>query len=955
MSFYTKAQLLSYTILATSLLSTKVALTAPSSLSLYKVYDVTADTLDWAANIPLNPIVKTGRLKNGFTYFIAKHNLPEKQVFIHLINKVGSVQETDEQHGLAHFLEHMNFNGLKHFPKNSVIDYLQRYGVNFGADLNAHTSFEETVYKLKIPSGQPELLKNSLQIARDWAQDATLEDEEINNERGIIVEEMRGLRNADNRMREQYYGPIMNYSRFAARRPIGTEEVVTHTTPQLIKKFYKDWYRPDIESLVVVGDIDEKYIEQEIIRLFSDLKMPSNPPVLKKYTLDLNQKNKFVTVTDPEAMKTSGEFIFKFKEKPLHTVGDYRYTIIRAAFNSLIAARINEIKLMPNSPFNDIGIKYDQLIGETDLLNAYFTLKTDDFETGFKTLQRELLRLQRHGFTKSELDRYVTKQKKSYEKFYASRSLLKSDQIVKNITDYFLEKGTGADVSFTYQMATQLLPTLTVQDINEFLNNIISDWKRDILITAPERLSQRIPKEALVNQWLKSVNKEDITAYEDETLTVPLLKTAPTPGSIISEKLDDKSGIREILLSNGTKVLLKKSDSKPNQIIFSATSPGGFSLATEDNYPSTVYSPSLIAASGIGQYNPSQLRRYLSGIRASMIPNINEKEEGFNGSADREGLKYMFEMLYAYFTEPRLEKDVLNNIKTSKLAAIDNAKDDPMSQFNQMIDAKLNSGNTGRIPIDKTQIETIDETKVMQVFKERFADASDFTFILVGDIDEEAIRPLLEQYVASLPSLNRNEKAKESISKPLQKGIKETIYKGKENKTSVRLIYFGDFDYSLQENANMKALNGILNYMLTERLREEETGVYGISIGLNTSKAPKSRFNLNILFGSSVDKTPALINATIEEIHNLKKNGPNQVHLDKYMAEQRRNLENRQRGNYGWMALIESEAKGEMGLSEENQMESLLNNITIDSIKKVANKYLNDKKLHQFVLMPDQK
>lgn len=377
--------------LLTVLVSAPTATTATTIKRTNQTLNIT-DTLAWNSPIPLNPIVKTGKLKNGFTYFIAKHNLPEKRVFIHLVNKVGSVQETDEQHGLAHFLEHMNFNGLKHFPKNSIIDYLQKYGVNFGADLNAHTTFEETIYKLKIPSDNPELLKNSLQIARDWAQDATLEDEEINKERGIIVEEIRGLRDADNRMREQYYAPIMNYSKFAARRPIGTEEVVKNAPTSVLKKFYKDWYRPDIEAIVIVGDIDKKQIEQEVIRLFSDMKMPNNPPVLEKYNLDLNQKNKFIVATDPEATKTSGEFIFKFKEIPFKTVGNYRYSIIRSGFNSMMANRMNDIKLMPNTPLNEITIKHDHLLGGVDIMDAYFSLKNEDFETGFKTIQRELMR-----------------------------------------------------------------------------------------------------------------------------------------------------------------------------------------------------------------------------------------------------------------------------------------------------------------------------------------------------------------------------------------------------------------------------------------------------------------------------------------------------------------------------------------------------------------------------------
>lgn len=504
-------------------------------------------------------------------------------------------------------------------------------------------------------------------------------------------------------------------------------------------------------------------------------------------------------------------------------------------------------------------------------------------------------------------------------------------------------------------MSVQLLPTLTVKDINDFFNMMVLDWKRDILITAPERSKQNIPDEATVDRWIKEVNNEKIAPYYDEELTIPLLKKQPTPGQIVSEKFDSKNEIREITLSNGAKVLLKKSNTKPGQIVMAATSPGGYSLASDDSYQSAIYSSSIVSASGVGQYTAAQLKKYLSGIRASIMPTLGEREEGFSGSADSAGLKNMFEMMYGYFTEPRLEADILNNVKASRIASIANTKEDPMSQFRNTISERLYNGNPRRAPQSKEQIESIDAQKALAAFKDRYADASDFTFILVGDLNEDAISPLLEKYVASLPRLHRKEKPKEIDEKNIQKGIKETIYKGQENKTSVQLTYFCDADFSLQEKASIKALNGILNYILTERLREEESGIYGLTINASYPRESKGRFNLNIQFGSSVEKTPALIKSALEEIQKIKKEGPNKVHFDKYIIEQKRNQENVQRGNYTWLGLIESEAKGEMGLSEADQKEQLLNSVTLESVKKVANKYINDKKMHQFILMPDKK
>ena len=926
--------------------------------TLYNPVNITSsriDSLSLEQDIPLNPKVKVGQLKNGFQYFIIRNEAPENRVFIHLLNKVGSLQETEKERGLAHFMEHMNFNGLKHFPKNSVIDYLQTFGVKFGGDLNAHTGYEETIYKLKIPADQPALLKSALQITRDWAQDATMEDEEINKERGVIIEEMRGLRNAEQRMREQYYAPILNYSQYATRAPIGLEEIVKNFDPKLLKDFHKNWYRPDLQALVVVGDMDEAAIEKEIIRLFSDLKNPKNAPALKEYALDLSQENKYVVTSDPEASRSSGEFLFKFSATNYKKVGDHRHAILRSAFNKMIGDRMNELKEKYKTSFSDIGIKHERFIGNADIMRAFFNLRDGNFKNGFEVVYTELLRLKQHGFTQEELDRFIDNQQKLYANYYANRERLQSAQLVQSITDYYFGRGTGADVLTTYQMATQILPTITLEDVNGFYNEIIKDWKYDILIQSHDNWKKNIPSEAEFKAVLSQVQPATLKPYVREVLDLPILSKEPLGGSILSESFDKENQLWEFKLSNGAKVYVRKSKFKPQQILFSAISPGGTTLVSDKDYPAALQTASIIAASGVGRYSESELKKYLIDKKASITPYLREHEEAISGTADSAGLKTMFQMLYGYFVEPRLDDASFNTAKATTISVAKNGPSKAQSILKVAVQQHLFDGHLRRSPLTVEMAESISKEQVFEIYTTRFSNAADFTFTLVGDIDIDALRPLLAQYVASLPASSSREKAKDLQIRHAKKPAEIVIHKSKEAKTNVQLVYAGDFDYTLKEKATMNALGGVLRFMMMSRLREDEAGVYGANASVGVYKDPMPSFKLYIIFDSNVEQTPSLIKAALEEVQKVKKDGPSQDLLNKYIMEQKLEFESSQDGNYFFINAIESELKGDLGLTELGQQYDLLDKLTVKSVQDIAKKYLKDEKLFKFILMPENK
>lgn len=913
-----------------------------------------ADTLNWNAPLPFDKDVKVGKLKNGFTYYIRKNVEPKDRVTMYLGVKVGSILEQEEERGLAHFLEHMNFNGLKHFPKNDLVNYLQNAGVRFGSDLNAYTGFDQTVYQLPIPSDDPELLKNGLLVLRDWAQDAMLTTEEIDKERGIVLEEMRGSRGANQRMQDQYLPILLNGSLYSQRLPIGTEEIITNFKPEVIRAFHERWYRPDLQSIIIVGDIDPLQMEKEVIRLFSDLKTPKNQVPHKEYKVDLTNKNQFLVVTDPEMPSTVGQIIIKHPEEKVKTVGDFSTALMKELFNQMINARLGELSQKPDAAFLQAGISISSLFGGLDNLSLFYVAKPGQLENATKSVVRELDRFEKFGFTETEFKRAVASFAKSNETEYIERDKRKSDSYVQAYLSNFLDNEAVLSNQDSYQITKQLLPTLTLQGVETVGRRFYSDKNRDIIILAPEKDKANLPVEGTVNTWLADISKEKLTAYEDMVSTLPLLAAQPgAKGSIVSSTDITSIGTKELTLSNGIKVLLKPTNFKNDQILISSFSPGGTSLYNDADYFSASSASGLVNASGLGQLNTAELTKYLSGKNLNISPYITERTEGISGYTDKEGLKTAFEMIYGYFTEPRIDKEIFESTISKRLASMENREDDPSFVFGDTMRKTLYGTNIRRNNTTVEQVKSIDKDRALEIYKDRFADASDFTFTIVGSITEEEIKPYLEQYIATLPNNKRKEQAKNlGILEPL-KGSQVTVKKGKESKSQVAMLYVGDFDYSEQENLAFDALESVLSIKLLERLREEESGVYGVGARGSTSKYPTPRYSLQISFGSSLDKYPSLIKSAIDEVDKVKKDGPTQADLDKFLIEQRRQLELQLKENNFWLSQISNSYQLNEDPTDVLRKLDELNKITVESVQKVANKYLVGDRLFEFILLPE--
>ncbi len=906
-----------------------------------------------AQTLPLDPSVRTGKLANGFTYYIRHNEEPKNRVIMYLVNKAGSVLEDEDQRGLAHFMEHMSFNGTRHFPHNELVDYLQKAGVRFGADINAYTSFDETVYELPIPSDKPELLKGGLEIMRDWAHEALLDPIEIDKERGVVLEEKRLGKGAGERMQRQYWPVILNNSRYSVRVPIGLDTVLDNFKRPVIARFYNDWYRPDLQALIIVGDINVDQIEAQVKLQFSGLKNPAHERVRAKYTVPLTGKNHFIAVTDKEMITTEAEIMIKHKAPELKTAADYRAALVNNLFDQMLSARYAELLRKSDPPFISGSAGISGFMGGLDAYDVSVQAKPGELEKGLKAVWRETERLKRFGFTATELERAKTAYMNEMESAVKEKGKTNSGSYVKEYQAYFLTNSAAPGIEKEYQLTKDDLPGVTLTDVNSLTTSYITNTNRDILILAPEKDKSSLPDETVVNGWLKAVEAEALTPYKDDVSSKPLLSAVPVAGKIQSEEHNKEFNITTITLSNGVKVLLKPTDFKNDQIIFSSFAPGGTSLYSDADYQSAANAAGIVTAGGVGNYNTGELSKYLEGKQLNVKPYITERFQGINGAATPKDMETAMQLIYAYFTEPREDTAIFKGMIARSKAGLANRASDPNSVFSDTVSAVMGSNNIRRTGPSLQKLEEINPDKAYQVYKERFAYASNFTFTFVGSIDTNTIKPLLEKYLGSLPSTGQHEQAKDlNIHAPAGR-IDKTVYKGSEPKATVYLVYTGKYDYSPENDVKMDALKEALEIRLLQRLREDESGVYSPGVQESTTKLPQQRYSFLIHFGCAPQNVEKLIASTLDEINKLKKDGPLQENVDKWRAEDKTSFEPQLKTNGFWLGYIDGQLQNDQDLNQVNNYNNLLDSVKPGDVKTMAGKYLSGENYIRLVLMPE--
>lgn len=904
-----------------------------------------AQVADLNQKIPTDPDVRIGKLENGLTYYIRKNAKPEKKVDLRLVLNAGSILETDKQVGLAHFMEHMVFNGTKTFPKNELINYLQSIGVKFGQHLNAYTSFDETVYFLPIPADDPVKLDKGFQILEDWAFNANLETKDIDDERGVVIEEYRTRLGSGERMMKNYLPKMLHNSLYAKRLPIGTKENLETFKPDEIRQFYKDWYRPNLMAVIVVGDINVDEMEAKIKSHFAKYKNPANPKERKSFDIP-NHKETFVSVnTDKEATSANVQIFYKDNEKskPSTTVGDFKNDLIEGLFSQMLNARLQEYTNKPNPPFVYGYSFHGSMLGrEKEAFQSMAMTAEDKQLEAVKVLAIENERARKFGFTQTELDRAKKDYLSYYETAYNDRDKNNSSAYLGRYQSHFLEGEAIPSITFEYNLVKELLPTLTLKDVNNVIQSYIKDENRVIILTGPEKEGLKTPTENDVLAAL-DVSKVEITPYEDAVIAESLIRNELKTGSVTNTSKNDKLGTTTLTLSNGAKVTYKKTDFKNDEILFRAASFGGFNALDTKTYKTINLATNAVPQAGIAGMDQNALAKFNSGKLYSVSPYVGGMMEGFYGNSTQKDLEYLFQSVHAYFTDLNFDEKTYEAEKSKSKSFYTNMMSRPESYFQKEISDFMYGHNERYIsfpPTDKDWDNT-NYKKAYELFKERFADASDFEFFFVGNVTDEQMKTFAEKYIASLPALNRNETFKDTGSRAKTGIHKKEVFKGTDDKATVRISYMGETTYSDKENLAMQALGEIVTIKLIEELREKEGGVYGASARGSLNKLPYGSYNFTISYPTNPASADKLIELTLKEVEKIQQNGPDVKDLDKFKEGEMTDYTKSVKENSYWIDVLFDSYTDQENPEKALDFEKNLKALTAKDVQDVAKKYLN--------------
>ncbi|MHC1736450.1 MAG: M16 family metallopeptidase [Ignavibacteriaceae bacterium] len=905
--------------------------------------------------LPIDKRVKIGTLSNGIKYYIQENKKPEKRCELRLVVNAGSVLENDDQKGLAHFVEHMAFNGSKNFRKNELIGYLESIGVKFGPELNAYTSFDETVYMLQVPTDKQEIVTKAFLVLQDWASGLSFDSVEIEKERGVITEEWRLGRGANMRMLDKQLPVIFKNSKYAERLTIGDINIIKNFEHQTLKDYYRDWYRPDLMAVVAVGDFDAVEIEKMIRENFEGIKSPKLLRVRELYTVPKNKETLFAIASDKEATNSVISIYNKHEAKPTTTIEDYKEDLITSLFSGMLNMRFQELTRLPNPPFIQARAGNTNLVKTVEAFSLAAAVKEGEIEKGLETLLREAERVRLHGFTETELARLKTILLRRDEQMLAEKDKQESSNIIgKYINNYLYDNPImGEDDS--YELNKKLFAEITLEEVNKIAAGFLTTENRVVMVSIPEKESTPLPTEEGLTSIIEKIGTEKIEPYKDFVQNQPLVKDIKSTGKIEKETGNEKLGYTEWKLSNGVRVILKRTDFKNDEIMLRAFSPGGNSLVDDKDYISAITTGGLIDESGLGKFTKDELLKLLAGKIARVTPFINSNFEGMSGNCSPRDLETFLQLIYLYFTEPRIDSIAFVSFTTKTSNYLQNLSNDPQSAFSDTLSVTLSNYHFRNRPWTPELLNEMDLNVSKNFFKERFGDASDFTFLLVGNIDPNESRGLIEKYLGTLPSLNRNESWKTIIINRPEGIVEKNITKGIEQKSSIGVVFHGEIEWSRENEYKFESLVDALNITLREVIREEKGGTYGIRVTPSISKVPKSEYTINISWGTNPGRVDELTEALFKTIDSLISYGPGTETLNKVKETQRRTRETRIKQNAFWVGMLFNYLMYKDNPELILEYNKWVDQLTTDDIKESAGYYLDKNRFIKIVLYPEKK
>lgn len=901
--------------------------------------------------LPIDKRIKVGKLANGLTYYILPHRKPEKRAYFWLAVNAGSVLEDDDQRGLAHFVEHMGFNGTKRFPKQDLVNFLERMGVKFGADLNAYTSFDETVYMLQVPTDKVELVDKALQVLRDWAGDVSFDPTEVEKERGVVLEEWRLGRGAFMRIFDKQAPVLFHGSKYADRITIGKPEIIKGAPREALVRFYKDFYRPDLMAVVAVGDFETADIEKKIAAEFGDLKSPAKPRPRPHMAMPSHKDTLVSVETDTEMPNASVQVLNKMPHRPQASERDYRRMLGEQLYGAMINARLDELRRKPGSPFLFAFAGTNPFVRTTDAFARTAYVKEDAVEPGLATLLEEVVRVEKHGFRQTELDRAKKDMLRNFEQSVVQRDKRDGREFASEIVRNFLQAETMPGIETEKALAEKLLPTFTIEELDGLAKTWGGAENRVLAVAGPAKMKKPAPDGLLA--IVRAAQQKNVKAYEDAVSSAPLLASAPKAGKITAERKLPDIGVVEWKLSNGTRVVWKSTDYRFDEVRFSAFSPGGHSLAKDADFESAQFSDDVVNEAGLGPFDAVQLRKALTGKIANVSPRVSELEEGFWGSGSPTDLETMMQLVHLYFTAPRRDPAAFEAWKARETEFVRNRRLMPEVVFYEDMQLLLSQNHKRRQPVTPEMLAKVDLDRALASYRDRFAEAGDFTFTFVGNLEPDKLRPLVETYLASLPTRHRKEKWRDVGVKWPKGAPQKTVVKGREPKSMVMIAFHGNEKWTRDTDNDMRMLGEVLRIRLREVLREDMGGVYGVGANGTIARRPKQEYRFTVNFGCSPDNVDKLKQAVFDEIKALQDKGIGDDTIGKVKEARIRAHEVNLRENGFW----ERELSRAWNYGDDPKLipdiKPMVDKITSDRVKAAARKYLHTETAAFGVLKPE--
>lgn len=909
--------------------------------------------------VPVDPEIRRGTLENGLTYYIRQNNEPENRASFYIIQNVGALLENDDQNGLAHFLEHMAFNGTGNFPgkENGIISTLEKHGVAFGRNINAFTAFNETVYNISdVPVKHPGLVDTCLMVLNDWSNYLLLTEEEIDAERGVITEEWRTRRTASFRMTWQFLPVLLKGSKYAERDIIGDLDIIKNFDYNTIRDFYHDWYRTDLQAIAVVGDIDPDEIEKKIKQRFSEIPAVENAKERPFFEVPEHKEMRYILATDKEASQHSVSLYIKNKAiKPSEKNEDYlRKQYIRTLFNSMMSTRINELLQKGDPPFISGSVRYSGLVRGYDALSISASFKKGEGENAFEAIYKEAEKVRRYGFAPGELKRAKAEMLSDWENYYKEKDKIDNDTWARNIQQHFLVNEPLASVDYEYEKVKETVPGISLEEVSEKAKEWMTDSNRVLYVQGPEGEDAYLNAEQ-AKEIISSVENSEIKAYEDVETSESLVGDLPVKGTVSSTKILEEFDAVEWTLDNGVKVIYKNADYEKDQVSIQAYSFGGTSLV-EDSYIPEAYLLSTLAMTyGAGDYDNITLQKMLSGKKASLGVSLGKVTENISGTSTPADFETLMQLLYLRMEKPRFDEEAHKAITSRFAAMLQTMNNNPQKVMQDSLTLILSDYHPRSRTINEDLINDIEFNKVKDIYTDRFSDADDFTFFIVGNIGMDTARMMAEKYIGTLSADEGKDEWKDrGIRHPEGQIIKEIEMPMSVPKSTVVISYSQDFEFNAYNRQAARVLKGIMDILFTEKVREEEGGTYGVSSSVSLQQFPVEKASAMISFDCDPERAVELKSVIYEIIDDLANKGPGEEYLSKAVKNVLKNREEAKQHNSYWMSTLYSYYTTGINYNDPANYEDILNAFTVNDLKEFAAKLFENSDKADLLFMPGE-